>query len=125
MDEKLFLMNSSLEVLSVKWHPEATSDLSVLLSDNSIRCVHKIRINSSNQGSLVPRLYNEMWKLNRVWRMGGPSDGGSRYSIDLGETAVDFDFGAPRFVQDAAIHLDESQVSSGGFRGEREGGNVS
>lgn len=60
------------------------------------------------------RLYNEMWKLNRVWRMGNASDGGgSRYSIDLGETAVDFDFGAPRFVQDAAVvHLDESQVST-------------
>lgn len=38
----------------------------------------------------------------------------SRYSIDLGETAVDFDFGAPRFVQDGhgGVLLDQSQVSN-------------
>lgn len=70
---------------------------------------------------LVPvhRIYNEMLKLRHVWRLGGPADG-SRYSIDLGETAVDFDFGAPRLVQDvhgAAGLLDESQVSVGRTHG--------
>ena len=64
------------------------------------------------------RLYNELVKLRHVWRLGSPLET-SRYSIDLGETAVDFDFGAPRFVQDSSnlggllqtVSLDESQVS--------------
>lgn len=60
------------------------------------------------------RLYNEMMKLRYVWRLGGQLDHSSRYSIDLGETAVDFDFGAARFVQDGGLGgllLDEGQVS--------------
>lgn len=54
-----------------------------------------------------------MLKLHHVWRLNGPMDSHSRYSIDLGETAVDFDFGAARFVQDGggAVLLDQSQVS--------------
>lgn len=64
---------------------------------------------------IPPRLYNEMLKLRHVWRLSGAMDtSASRYSIDLGETAVDFDFGAPRFVQDGhgGVLLDQSQVSN-------------
>lgn len=132
LEEKLFLLNASLEVLSVKWHPEATNDLFILFSNNSIRSVldsckrplnpwmDKIHSPSIHNH---PRLYNEMLKLRHVWRLNSPTVDTSRYSVALGETAVDFDFGAPRFVQDTSLlcaneqqqqqprGLDGSQVS--------------
>lgn len=85
LDEHFLCTNSSVRVQQVRWHPTAPKDctLLALLSNNSIR------------------VYEES-KLKRIWKIGTtpcaapPSNASLPYLNSLGDTAVDFDIGAPR-----------------------------
>ncbi|XP_058448960.1 nuclear pore complex protein Nup88 [Malaya genurostris] len=127
LDEHLFIENTNLEILQIRWHPASPTDshILVLLSDNSIRVYDVNSLRHVWRVGPSPSLINGgVSKLPATpasaTGAGSCSSSSSSaklaYLNSLGDTAVDFDIAPPRVVSVGADTNDTLSAMTGMMR---------
>ncbi|XP_055641182.1 nuclear pore complex protein Nup88 [Toxorhynchites rutilus septentrionalis] len=117
VDEHLFIENTNLDILQIRWHPASPTDsyILALLSDNSIRVYDVNSLRHVWRVGLSPSHINGGGSGRPTATSGaGPAGGVSvklAYLSSLGDTAVDFDIAPPRVVSASANTVSSSTTT--------------